>query len=144
MKNFVTLALVGLATSSLFIGSAIVKESAIAEESTPGLTLYSTNANVALDGNWLLEWSVSGIYHRARLSMDGNFGTMIVDARMPNGNLIAAEERIILTPTENGLILRASTPTYPGSSQPVPNYNADTFRIQSVRRGRLTQILHQG
>lgn len=133
MKKFATLALVSLAASSLAIGSTIVKESAIAQQPS----IRSVNPNVALDGNWDLRWRVSGINHQGRLSMNGNFGTMRVNARMPNGNLIAAEQRMTLTPTQNGFILRGSRPTYPGSRRPVPNYNADTFRIQPVGRGQL-------
>lgn len=143
MKNFAALALVGLTVSSLAIGSTIGKESAIAQEK-PSIqqpssqpSIRSVNPNVALDGNWRLQWRLSGINHQARLSMDGNFGTMTVNARMPNGNLIAAEERMTLTPTQNGFILQGSRPTYPGSRRPVPNYNADTFRIQSIGRNQL-------
>ncbi|MFB2894511.1 hypothetical protein ACE1CI_16500 [Aerosakkonemataceae cyanobacterium BLCC-F50] len=143
MKNIAALALVGLTVSSLGIGSTIVKENAIAQEQ-PSIqqpssqpSIRSVNPNVALDGNWRLQWRLSGINHQARLSMDGNFGTMTVNARMPNGNLIAAEERMTLTPTQNGFILQGSNPTYPGSRRPVPNYNADTFRIQPVGRNQL-------
>ncbi|MFB2879714.1 hypothetical protein [Floridanema aerugineum] len=142
MKNFAALALVGLAASSLAIGSTIGKESAIAQqpsirEPNAQPSVRSVNPNVALDGNWVLQWRLSGINHQARLSMNGNFGRMRVNARMPNGNLIAAEERMTLTPTRNGFILQGSRPTYPGSRRPVPNYNADTFRIQPVERNQL-------
>ncbi|MFB2834296.1 hypothetical protein [Floridanema evergladense] len=139
MKNIAALALVGLTVSALGIGSTIVKENAIAQQPTAEQTIrpYSVNPNVALDGNWRLQWGLSGINHRARLSMDGNFGRMTVNARMPNGNLIAAEQRMTLTPTRNGFILRGSRPTYPGSNRPVPNYNADTFRIQPIGRNQL-------
>lgn len=133
MKRLATLALVGLAASSLVIGSAVVQESAIAQQPS----IRSVNPNVALDGNWRLQWRVSGINHQARLSMNGNFGTMRVNARMPNGNLIAAEQRMTLTPTQNGFILRGSRPTYPGTNRRVPNYNPDTFRIQPVGRNQL-------
>lgn len=141
MKNFAALALVGLTVSSLAIGSTIGKESAIAQQpetqpsiQQPTIRPYSVNPNVALDGNWVLRWRLSGINHQARLSMNGNFGTMTVNARMPNGNLIAAQQRMTLTPTGNGFVLQGSRPTYPGSRRPVPNYNADTFRIQPVGR----------
>ena len=143
MKNFAALALVGLTVSSLTIGSTIGKESAIAQqtETQPSIqqpteppSLRSVNPNIALDGNWVLRWRLSGINHQARLSMNGNFGRMTVNARMPNGNLIAAEQRMTLTPTQNGFVLQGSRPTYPGSRRPVPNYNADTFRIQPVGR----------
>ncbi|HEY9301134.1 MAG TPA: hypothetical protein VIQ31_33200 [Phormidium sp.] len=133
MKKFATLALVSLAASCLAIGSTVVKESAIAQQPS----IRSVNPNVALDGNWRLQWRLSGINHQARLSMDGNFGRMTVNARMPNGNLIAAEDRMTLTPTRNGFILQGSRPTYPGSKKSVPNYNADTFRIQPLGNGRL-------
>jgi len=137
MKNFAALALVGLTVSSLAIGSTIVKESAIAQQPTvhpdrDRYERYRANPHVALDGNWQLQWRSNGINHRARLSMNGNFGKMTVNARMPNGNLIAAEQRMTLTPTKNGFILEGSEPTYPGSNKPVPNYNADTFRIQPL------------
>ncbi|MFB2935191.1 hypothetical protein ACE1B6_07920 [Aerosakkonemataceae cyanobacterium BLCC-F154] len=144
MKKFAALALVGLAASTLAIGSTISKESAIAQQpetqrsiQQPTIRPYSVNPNVALDGNWILRWRLSGITHQARLSMNGNFGRMRVNARMPNGNLIAAEQRMTLTPTRNGFILRGSRPTYPGSRRPVPNYNADAFRIQPVGRNQL-------
>ncbi|XWK86397.1 MAG: hypothetical protein U7127_19530 [Phormidium sp.] len=133
MKQLATLALVGLAASSLVIGSVVVQETAIAQQPT----IRSVNPNVALDGNWSLQWRVSGINHQARLSMNGNFGRMIVNARMPNGRVINAEQRMTLTPTQDGFILRGSRPTYPGSNRPVPNYNPDTFRIQPVGRNQL-------
>ncbi|MFB2935190.1 hypothetical protein ACE1B6_07915 [Aerosakkonemataceae cyanobacterium BLCC-F154] len=133
MKKLVTLALVGLAASSLVISSAVVQETAIAQQPS----IRSVNPNVALDGNWRLQWRVSGINHQARLSMNGNYGRMIVNARMPNGRVINAEQRMTLTPTRDGFILRGSRPTYPGTNRRVPNYNPDTFRIQPVGRNQL-------
>jgi hypothetical protein len=141
MKNFTTFALASLAASTLVIGSTIVKETAIAQPSirqpSAQPSIRSVNPNVAMDGNWQLQWRLSGINHQGRLFMNGNFGRMTVNARMPNGRLIAAEQRMTLTPTRDGFILRGSRPTYPGSNRPVPNYNADTFRIQPIGRNQL-------
>lgn len=133
MKKLATLALVGLAASSLVFGTTIVQQNAIAQQPS----IRSVNPNVALDGNWRLQWRVSGINHQARLSMNGNYGRMIVTARMPNGRVITAEQRMTLRPTANGFILRGSRPTIPGTNRLVPNYNPDVFRIQVVGRNQL-------
>jgi hypothetical protein len=134
IQKFTSLGLIALVATSLsIVGTTAVSIPAMAQQIRP----YSINPNVALDGNWGMTWRVSGVTHRARLSMNGNFGTMIVNVRLPNGQLVAVEEEMTLTPTANGFVLRGSTPTYPGSSTPIPNYNPDVFRIRPANNGRL-------
>lgn len=126
--------LIALAATSLSAVSATaLKVPATAQQPS----IRSINPNVALDGHWNLEWRVSGIRHRARLSMDGNFGTMIVNVRLRNGKLVATEQRMTLTPNSHGFILRGSTPTYPGTKTPFPNYNRDVFQIRPTDSGSL-------
>lgn len=134
IQKLTKLSLIALAATSL---STIAATSLRVPVAAQQPTIRSINPNVALDGNWNLEWRLSGITHRARLSMDGNFGTMIVNVRLPNGKLIATQQRMTLTPDSNGFMLRGSTPTYPGSKTPFPNYNSDVFQIQQNHNGSL-------
>lgn len=134
IQNFTRLGLIALAATSLSaIGATALRAPAAAQQPA----VQSINPNVALDGHWNLEWRLSGIRHQARLSMDGNFGTMIVNVRLPNGRLVATQQRMTLTPNANGFMLRGSTPTYPGTKTPFPNYNPDVFQIRPTQRGSL-------
>ncbi|HAZ44730.1 MAG TPA: hypothetical protein DDW76_34865 [Cyanobacteria bacterium UBA11369] len=134
LKKLATFGLMALAATSLsMMSNTGFSPPAVAQQIRP----YSVDPNIALDGDWTLSWRSNGITHRARLSMDGNFGTMVVNARLPNGRLISAQQRMTLTPTSNGFILRGSRPTYPGSRTPHPNYNPDVFRIQPNRSSSL-------
>lgn len=134
IQKFARLGLIALAATSLSAVSATALKAPAAAQQP---TIQSIDPNVALDGNWNLEWRLSGIRHQARLSMNGNFGTMLVNVRLPNGRLIATQQRMTLTPNSNGFILRGSTPTYPGTKTPFPNYNPDVFQIQPTHRGSL-------
>jgi hypothetical protein len=126
--------LIALAATSLsVVGATALRVPATAQQPS----IRSINPNVALDGHWNLEWRLSGIRHRARLSMNGNFGTMIVNVRLPNGKLIATQQTMTLTPNSDGFMLRGSTPTYPGTKTPFPNYNPDVFQIQQTHHGSL-------
>jgi hypothetical protein len=126
--------LIALAATSLSVVSATaLRVPAVAQQPS----IRSINPNVALDGHWNLEWRLSGIRHRARLSMNGNFGTMIVNVRLPNGKLIATQQTMTLTPKSDGFMLRGNTPTYPGTKTPFPNYNPDVFQIRPTHHGSL-------
>ncbi|MFB2979170.1 hypothetical protein [Microseira sp. BLCC-F43] len=134
LKKLTAFGLMTLAATSLsMISTTAFSVPAVAQQIRPRIA----NPNIALEGDWTLFWRSNGITHRARLSMDGNFGTMVVNVRLPNGRLIAAQQRMTLTPTSNGFILRGSRPTYPGTRTPNPNYEPDEFEIHPTRSSSL-------
>jgi hypothetical protein len=129
LQQLKTFSLVALTATSLGMMAATTSPTpAVAQQ----IGRYSIDPNIALDGDWRLSWRSNGIIHRAQLSMDGNFGTMFVNARLPNGRLIAVQERMRLTPTSRGFVLRGSRPTYPGTGTPHPSYNPDVFQIRPI------------
>lgn len=129
MNNWKKITL-GIVLASCVCGSI---ESVVAQEDTPinERSIDPGAVNSAFDGNWRLRWrDRGGLLHNGRLFMDGNFGTLIVNVRLPNGRLISAQQEMTLISQRDKYILRGFSPTYPGSTIPNRDYRPDTFEIR--------------
>ncbi len=117
----------GILIASCMFGAV---ESVAAQEIKPRVVAPGVQ-NSAFDGYWRLRWrDRGGLVHRGRLFMNGNFGKLIVNVRLPNGRLIAAEQEMTLISSRNQYILRGVSSTYPGTNHPNPDYIPDTFEIR--------------
>lgn len=94
--------------------------------------------NEGLNGTYDLKWKVHGWLHQGRLEVEGNFGNLILNVKGPNGKRIYAEEKMTIVPNENGYTLYGNTPTYPGSKEKNPDYEADIFKVESNDNGDWT------
>ena len=131
------LSLAVLATTSLSVITTAWNKPAVAAEQPRIFSVAPGVANNALNGNWRLSWRYDGIPHNAWLHMDGNYGNMTVNAILPNGRRIVAQEAMRLIPDGNGFILSGSNPVYPGSWRRDYDYNPDSFRIWENNNGSL-------
>ncbi|MGK7919398.1 MAG: hypothetical protein AB4080_05255 [Trichodesmium sp.] len=126
--------LVALTATSLSFATITPAKVAFAEPNK-GYSVSPDVINEGMNGTWNLQWKVNGWLHKGRLKMDGNFGTMIVNVTGPNGRKVYAEQQMNMVPDRNGYILQGSRPTYPGSYAINPNYQPDSFYVESGHRG---------
>ncbi|KAF3889535.1 MULTISPECIES: hypothetical protein [Nostocales] len=137
MQRLKRLSLTALATTSLAIIPVATWNKSVMAEQPHNFSVVPGVANNALNGNWRLFWRFDGVPQNAWLHMNGNYGTMTVNAVLPNGRRIIARESMTLTPNGNGFILSGSQPVYPGTWTPNYNYNPDSFQIQENYNGSL-------
>ncbi|NEP84114.1 MAG: hypothetical protein F6K39_41950 [Okeania sp. SIO3B3] len=136
LNKIISLSLVSLTATSLSFATVTPAKVAFAQSEGQHNYSVSPNAiNAGMNGTWNLEWTVNGWLHRGRLRIDGNFGTIIVNATPPNGQTVHAKQEISIFPDPNGYIIEGSIPTYPGSNQINPNYQRDTFYVKSDGNG---------
>ncbi|NET26206.1 hypothetical protein [Okeania sp. SIO1I7] len=133
LNKIISLSLVSLTATSLSF--ATVTPAKVAFAQSGGRSVSPDTINTGMNGTWNLDWKVNGWLHRGRLTINGNFGTIIVNATPPNGQTVHAKQEISIVPDQNGYTLQGSTPTYPGSNQINPKYQPDTFYVKSDGNG---------
>ncbi|NES67337.1 MAG: hypothetical protein F6K24_19900 [Okeania sp. SIO2D1] len=130
LNKIVSLGLVALTATSLSFATIIPTKSAFAEP-IKQKSVSPDVINEGMNGIWNLQWRVNGWLHRGHLTMNGNFGTMIVNVTGPNGRRVYAQQQMNMVPSASGYTMQGSTPTYPGSNARNYAYQSDTFYVES-------------
>ncbi len=128
LNKAVSFSLVALTATSLSFATVTSGKFAFAQ--SRGRSVSPPAMSRGMTGTWYLEWTVNGWLHRGRLTIQDNFGSLIVNTTPPNGQTIHAEQKIALKPVVDGYTLEGSKPTYPGSNMENPNYSRDTFNVK--------------
>ncbi|MBK1986753.1 hypothetical protein A0J48_004215 [Sphaerospermopsis aphanizomenoides BCCUSP55] len=84
------------------------------------------------NGIWKLQWRMNGNAFDGLLILTSNSGTMTVNVRYANGKSDIIQQRIIVQPSGNGLILSAQNPVYAGTNMPITSYIPNTFLIEQA------------